>query len=141
MPFTHLLAPGRIGSLELRNRILMCPMGDELSNDDRGYLILALYDHNRFTEAIEQFRALGERADGAPWQRFEDPKGLDGRFARPSHDATLYMSSYMSTTPNVAYPQAGLVFGCGAAGCWQVASRLRIGSFAMTAAAACRRLP
>jgi 2,4-dienoyl-CoA reductase (NADPH2) len=34
MPFTHLLAPGRIGSLELRNRILMCPMGDELSNDD-----------------------------------------------------------------------------------------------------------
>ncbi|KJK49294.1 hypothetical protein UK23_14560 [Lentzea aerocolonigenes] len=48
---------------------------DELSNDDRGYLILALYDHNRFTEAIEQFRALGSRADGAPWQRFEDPKG------------------------------------------------------------------
>src|SRR5690606_6533760 len=24
-------------------------------------------------------------------ERFEDPKGLDRRFARPSHDATLYM--------------------------------------------------
>ena len=32
--FAHLLAPGRIGSLELRNRILMCPMGDCLSHDD-----------------------------------------------------------------------------------------------------------
>ena len=28
MSHPHLLAPGRIGSLELRNRILMCPMGD-----------------------------------------------------------------------------------------------------------------
>ncbi|HXY92936.1 MAG TPA: FAD-dependent oxidoreductase [Acidimicrobiia bacterium] len=32
--FAHLLAPGRIGSLELRNRILMCPMGHHLSNPD-----------------------------------------------------------------------------------------------------------
>ncbi|WP_157527913.1 hypothetical protein [Nocardia sp. NRRL S-836] len=48
---------------------------DELSNDDRGHLVLALYDHNRFTEVIDQFRALGNRADGAPWSRFEDPKG------------------------------------------------------------------
>ena len=32
--FPHLLSPGRIGSLELRNRILMCPMGDCLSDDD-----------------------------------------------------------------------------------------------------------
>jgi 2,4-dienoyl-CoA reductase (NADPH2) len=32
--FPHLLAPGRIGSLELRNRILMCPMGDSLCHDD-----------------------------------------------------------------------------------------------------------
>ncbi|WP_330851952.1 hypothetical protein [Lentzea sp.] len=48
---------------------------DELSNDDRGHLVLALYDHNRFTEVIEQFRALGTRADGTPWSRFEDPKG------------------------------------------------------------------
>ena len=32
--FPHLLAPGRIGSLEIRNRILMCPMGDELCNED-----------------------------------------------------------------------------------------------------------
>jgi 2,4-dienoyl-CoA reductase (NADPH2) len=32
--FPHLLAPGRIGSLELRNRIFMCPMGHHLSNPD-----------------------------------------------------------------------------------------------------------
>ena len=32
--YTCLLAPGRIGNLELRNRILMCPMGDELSEAD-----------------------------------------------------------------------------------------------------------
>lgn len=32
--FPHLLAPGRIGRLELRNRILMCPMGHNLSNPD-----------------------------------------------------------------------------------------------------------
>jgi 2,4-dienoyl-CoA reductase-like NADH-dependent reductase (Old Yellow Enzyme family)/ribulose 1,5-bisphosphate synthetase/thiazole synthase len=32
--FEHLLAPGRIGSLELRNRIVMCPMGHNLSNPD-----------------------------------------------------------------------------------------------------------
>jgi len=31
---SHLLAPGRIGTLDLRNRILMCPMGDSLCNDD-----------------------------------------------------------------------------------------------------------
>jgi 2,4-dienoyl-CoA reductase (NADPH2) len=28
MPHSHLLSPGRIGSMTLRNRILMCPMGD-----------------------------------------------------------------------------------------------------------------
>jgi 2,4-dienoyl-CoA reductase-like NADH-dependent reductase (Old Yellow Enzyme family)/ribulose 1,5-bisphosphate synthetase/thiazole synthase len=28
--FSHLLSPGRIGSLEIRNRILMAPMGDNL---------------------------------------------------------------------------------------------------------------
>jgi 2,4-dienoyl-CoA reductase-like NADH-dependent reductase (Old Yellow Enzyme family) len=33
-PFSHLMAPGRIGRLELRNRILMCPMGDSLCNLD-----------------------------------------------------------------------------------------------------------
>ncbi len=32
--FPHLLAPGRIGVLGLRNRILMCPMGDCLSHED-----------------------------------------------------------------------------------------------------------
>ena len=30
----HLLSPGTIGSLQLRNRILMAPMGDSLANDD-----------------------------------------------------------------------------------------------------------
>src|SRR5574340_1354571 len=28
--FTHLLSPGRIGKLELRNRVVMAPMGDDL---------------------------------------------------------------------------------------------------------------
>lgn len=32
--FAHLLAPGSIGSLALRNRILMAPMGDSLANPD-----------------------------------------------------------------------------------------------------------
>src|SRR5207302_9446807 len=32
--FPHLLAPGRIGALDLRNRILMCPMGDSLCERD-----------------------------------------------------------------------------------------------------------
>ena len=32
--FAHLLAPGRIGSMELRNRIVMSPMGDDLCNPD-----------------------------------------------------------------------------------------------------------
>ena len=32
--FPHLMAPGQIGPLELRNRILMAPMGDVLCNDD-----------------------------------------------------------------------------------------------------------
>jgi 2,4-dienoyl-CoA reductase (NADPH2) len=32
--FPRLLAPGRIGSLDLRNRILMCPMGDSLCEMD-----------------------------------------------------------------------------------------------------------
>jgi len=33
-PFRHLLAPGRIGSLELRNRIVMSPMGSNLAESD-----------------------------------------------------------------------------------------------------------
>ena len=32
--FAHLMSPGRIGALEIRNRILMCPMGDCLANTD-----------------------------------------------------------------------------------------------------------
>ena len=34
MSFEHLLAPGHIGTLKLRNRIIMAPMGDCLSNVD-----------------------------------------------------------------------------------------------------------
>ncbi len=32
--FPHLFTPGRIGTLQLRNRIVMCPMGMLLGNDD-----------------------------------------------------------------------------------------------------------
>ncbi len=32
--FPHLMSEGRIGSLALRNRILMCPMGDSLCDTD-----------------------------------------------------------------------------------------------------------
>lgn len=32
--FPHLLAPGRIGPMEVRNRILLSPMGDRLANAD-----------------------------------------------------------------------------------------------------------
>jgi 2,4-dienoyl-CoA reductase-like NADH-dependent reductase (Old Yellow Enzyme family)/thioredoxin reductase len=32
--FTHLMTQGRIGALEIRNRILMCPMGDCLAEAD-----------------------------------------------------------------------------------------------------------
>ena len=32
--FPHLMAAGRLGTMELRNRIIMCPMGDNLSADD-----------------------------------------------------------------------------------------------------------
>jgi len=32
--FPHLLAPGRIGALTVRNRMLMCPMGDALAEPD-----------------------------------------------------------------------------------------------------------
>jgi len=32
--FDRLLSPGRLGPLELRNRILMCPMGDSIADDD-----------------------------------------------------------------------------------------------------------
>ena len=35
--YPHLLSPGRIGTLELRNRILMCPMGDNQATAD-GYV-------------------------------------------------------------------------------------------------------
>jgi len=34
MAYEHLLEPGQIGSLPLRNRILMCPMGDDLTEVD-----------------------------------------------------------------------------------------------------------
>ncbi|WP_176593751.1 FAD-dependent oxidoreductase [Sphingobium sp. EM0848] len=34
MAFAHLLQPGRIGSMELRNRIFMTPMGSNLADED-----------------------------------------------------------------------------------------------------------
>jgi 2,4-dienoyl-CoA reductase-like NADH-dependent reductase (Old Yellow Enzyme family) len=34
LEYPHLLSPGRIGTMELRNRIVSCPMGDRLANDD-----------------------------------------------------------------------------------------------------------
>ncbi len=37
MKHPHLLSPGRIGSMKLRNRILMCPMGDDQATDG-GYV-------------------------------------------------------------------------------------------------------
>ena len=37
MSFDHLLSPGRIGTMSLRNRILMCPMGDDQATDG-GYV-------------------------------------------------------------------------------------------------------
>jgi len=37
MNHTRLLSPGRIGTMELRNRILMCPMGDDQATDG-GYV-------------------------------------------------------------------------------------------------------
>ena len=33
--FERLLSPGRLGSLELRNRIAMCPMGVNLAGEDQ----------------------------------------------------------------------------------------------------------
>jgi len=32
--FTHLMSPGHIGSLAIRNRILMCPMGDNIATPE-----------------------------------------------------------------------------------------------------------
>ncbi len=34
MGYQHLLSPGRIGSLELRNRIIMAPMGEDLGDEN-----------------------------------------------------------------------------------------------------------
>ena len=44
--FTHLLAPGRIGKLELRNRIVMAPMGSNFAEADGhcGERIQAYYE-------------------------------------------------------------------------------------------------
>ncbi|SFP51960.1 2,4-dienoyl-CoA reductase (NADPH2) [Geopseudomonas sagittaria] len=44
--FTHLLAPGRIGKLELRNRIVMAPMGSNFAESDGhcGERIQAYYE-------------------------------------------------------------------------------------------------
>ena len=34
MGYTHILAPGRIGNMTLRNRIFMSPMGSNLAEED-----------------------------------------------------------------------------------------------------------
>src|SRR5207302_10957372 len=52
--FPQLLSPGRIGSLELRNRILMCPMGDSLCEPDGSI--------SRNQEAYFEARARGGAA-------------------------------------------------------------------------------
>ena len=44
--FPHLLAPGRIGPLELRNRIVLAPMGSYLGGED-GHITER---HTRFYE-------------------------------------------------------------------------------------------
>ncbi len=45
-PFEHLLSPGRIGSLDIRNRILMTPMGSNLAEEsgEMGERITAYYE-------------------------------------------------------------------------------------------------
>ena len=37
MSYARLLSPGRIGTMELQNRILMCPMGDDQATEG-GYV-------------------------------------------------------------------------------------------------------
>lgn len=49
--YPHLAAPGRIGPLALRNRMLLCPMGDNLAAPDG-------------TVTDRQLRHYGSRADG-----------------------------------------------------------------------------
>ena len=46
MTYEHLLAPGRIGALETRNRIVMAPMGSNLCEADGtpGERMLAYYE-------------------------------------------------------------------------------------------------
>lgn len=46
MNYSHLLSPGRIGGLSLRNRIVMSPMGSNLSEPDGhcGERIQAYYE-------------------------------------------------------------------------------------------------
>ena len=45
-PFSALLQPGRIGGMELRNRIVMAPMGSNFAEDDGtcGERIQAYYE-------------------------------------------------------------------------------------------------
>ena len=38
--YPHLFSSGRIGTMELRNRIISCPMGDRLANDDGSLEVL-----------------------------------------------------------------------------------------------------
>ncbi|MFI9813794.1 DUF4034 domain-containing protein [Saccharothrix variisporea] len=44
--------------------------------NDRGWAIYTLAEHKRHAEAVDQFRVLGARADGAPWSLFPKPLEL-----------------------------------------------------------------
>ena len=46
-PYSHLLSPGRIAAIELRNRIVLAPMGSFLGGED-GHITER---HKRFYEA------------------------------------------------------------------------------------------
>ena len=59
-PHHHLLSPGRIGTLQLRNRILMCPMGDAQATDG-GYVTpqqLAYFEAD--ASRAEKFLSTGD---------------------------------------------------------------------------------
>ena len=57
MSYPHLLSPGRIGTMSLRNRILMCPMGDDQATDG-GYVTpqQVAYFEARAIPSIDEMR-------------------------------------------------------------------------------------
>ena len=64
--FAHLLTPGRIGSLTIRNRILMAPMGDCLPNEDGTVWVVfngEIYNFKELRRDLEK-RGHGLRTTG-----------------------------------------------------------------------------